>query len=107
MFAAVALLGLGTAMVYPFEMDTVVSLAGGRLVTTHYGLYNTVAGLGITLGNLTTGAIWDAADRLGHPELTWWVLAARGAFCAACVGLLARSGCLAARPEPELTVVAS
>ena len=107
LFAAVALLGLGTAMVYPFEMDTVVSLAGGRLVATHYGLYNTVAGLGITLGNLTTGAIWDAADRLGHPELTWWVLAATGAFCAGCVGLLARSGRLAARPEPELTAVAS
>ncbi|MFF6829819.1 MFS transporter [Streptomyces longwoodensis] len=107
LFAAVALLGLGTAMVYPFEMDTVVSLAGGRLVATHYGLYNTVAGLGITLGNLTTGAIWDAADRLGHPELTWWVLVATGAFCAGCVGLLARSGRLAARPEPKLTAVAS
>ncbi|GAA3803381.1 MDR family MFS transporter [Streptomyces chiangmaiensis] len=107
LFAAVALLALGTAMVYPFEMDTVVSLAGGRLVATHYGLYNTVAGLGITLGNLTTGAVWDAADRLGHPELTWWVLAATGAFCAGSVGLLARSGRLTARPEPELAAAAS
>ncbi|MEU1273210.1 MFS transporter [Streptomyces sp. NPDC005799] len=106
LFVAVALLGLGTAMVYPFEMDTVVSLAGGRLVATHYGLYNTIAGLGITLGNLTTGAVWDAADRLGCPELTWWVLTATGAFCAGCVGLLARSGRLTARPEPELTAVA-
>ncbi|MFD8302860.1 MDR family MFS transporter [Streptomyces sp. NPDC059690] len=107
LFAAVTLLGLGTAMVYPFEMDTVVSLAGGRLVATHYGLYNTVAGVGITLGNLTTGVIWDAAERLGHPELTWWVLATTGAFCAGCVGLLARSGRLAPRPEPELTAMAS
>jgi len=107
LFTAVVLLGLGTAMVYPFEMDTVVSLAGGRLVATHYGLYNTVAGVGITLGNLTTGAVWDAADRLERPELTWWVLAVTGAFCAGCVGLLARSGRLATRPEPELTAVAS
>jgi MFS family permease len=96
LFAAVVLLGLGTALVYPFEMDTVVSLADGRFVATHYGFYNTVAGLGITLGNLITGAVWDAADRLGRPELTWWVLAATGAFCAGCVGLLARSGRLAA-----------
>ncbi|MET9913840.1 MFS transporter [Streptomyces sp. NPDC006476] len=107
LFVAVVLLGLGTAMVYPFEMDTVVSLAGGRLVATHYGLYNTVAGLGITLGNLTTGAVWDAADRWGRLELTWWGLVATGAFCAGCVGLLARSGRLAACPKPELTAVAS
>ncbi|MEU0042762.1 MDR family MFS transporter [Streptomyces werraensis] len=107
LFAAVALLGLGTAVVFPFEMDTVVSLAGGRLVATHYGLYNTVSGLGITLGNLATGAVWDAGDRSGHPELTWWALAATGGLCAACVGLLARTGRLAARREPELTAVGS
>ncbi|MEU0170570.1 MFS transporter [Streptomyces iakyrus] len=107
LFAAVALLGLGTAVVYPFEMDTVVSLAGGRLVATHYGLYNTVSGLGITLGNLATGAVWDAADRSDNPQLTWWALAATGGLCAACVGLLARTGRLAARRELGLTAVGS
>jgi MFS family permease len=107
LFAAVALLGLGTALVYPFEMDTVVTLADGRLVATHYGLYNTVSGIGITLGNLTTGAVWDAAARMGRPELTWVLLAATGALCATCVGLLARSGRLTTRREPELTAVAS
>jgi hypothetical protein len=101
LFATVTLLGLGMAVVYPFEMDIVVSLAGGRLVATHYGLYNTVSGLGITLGNLATGAVWDAADHMGHPELTWLALAATGALCAGCVGLLARSGRLTARPAPE------
>ncbi|MET8405209.1 MFS transporter [Streptomyces sp900116325] len=106
LFAAVTLLGLGTAVVYPFEMDTVVSFAGGRLAATHYGLYNTISGLGITLGNLTTGAVWDAAERMGHPELTWWMLVATGALCAGCVGLLARSGRLTARPEPELAPAA-
>ncbi|MFI9248552.1 MDR family MFS transporter [Streptomyces sp. NPDC053069] len=106
LLAAVTVLGLGTALVYPFEMDTVVSLAGGRLVATHYGLYNTVAGLGITLGNLATGAVWDAADRLGLPELTWWALATTGGICAGCVGLLARSGRLSAGTERKLTAVA-
>ncbi|MEU3845009.1 MFS transporter [Streptomyces sp. NPDC028635] len=99
---SVALLGLGTAVAYPFEMDTVVSLAGGRLVATHYGLYNTVSGLGITLGNLATGAVWDAAARTGHPELTWWALTATGALCAGCVALLARSGRLTSpAPAPQ------
>ncbi|MEV5880692.1 MFS transporter [Streptomyces sp. NPDC052101] len=107
LIATVALLGLGTAVVYPFEMDTVVSLAGGRLVATYYGLYNTVSGLGITLGNLATGAVWDAADRAGHPELTWWVLVVTGAFCAGCVALLARSGRLTAYTEPEPAATAS
>ncbi|WP_372459174.1 hypothetical protein [Streptomyces huiliensis] len=59
--AAVALLAAASAVIYPLEMDTVVALAGGRWVATHYGLYNTVAGLGITLGNLATGALWDLA----------------------------------------------
>ncbi|MEU2930797.1 MFS transporter [Streptomyces sp. NPDC007251] len=97
---AVALLGLGTAVVYPFEMDTVVSLAGGRLIATHYGLYNTVSGLGITLGNLATGAVWDAAQRLGRPELTWWALATTGGMCAGAVSLLARWGRAPSHPQP-------
>ncbi|AUH45011.1 MFS transporter [Streptomyces sp. CMB-StM0423] len=97
---AAALLALGTALAYPFEMDTVVSLSGGRLVATHYGLYNTVSGLGITLGNLATGALWDAAER--YPRLPWLVLTATGAACAGALAALARGGRLrAVRPEPE------
>ncbi|MGW1893466.1 MFS transporter [Streptomyces sp. NPDC002004] len=107
LFATVTMLGLGTALVYPFEMDTVVSLSGGRLVATHYGLYNTVSGLGITLGNLTTGALWDTAERLGHPELTWLALAATGAVCAGCVAALERSGRLSGGPGRELTPAVS
>ncbi|MFE2309983.1 MFS transporter, partial [Streptomyces sp. NPDC059411] len=53
--AAVVLLAGGSAVVYPLEMDTVVALAGDRMVATHYGFYSTVSGLGITLGNLATG----------------------------------------------------
>lgn len=95
--AAVAALAVGSAVVYPFEMDTVVSLAGGRLVATHYGLYNTVSGLGITLGNLATGAPWDTAQRHGQ-WLTWSALAATGFACACAVLALTRSGRLGAPP---------
>ncbi|PPS85569.1 MFS transporter [Streptomyces sp. MH60] len=99
---AVALLAVGGAVVYPFEMDTVVTLSGNRLVATHYGLYNTVSGLGITLGNLATGALWDFAARAGAFWLTWCSLAATGLACAASVASLARSGRLTARAAAPL-----
>ncbi|MEU0184966.1 MFS transporter [Streptomyces sp. NPDC006207] len=100
---AVAVLAVGSAVVYPFEMDTIVTLSGERLVATHYGWYNTVSGLGITLGNLATGAIWDLADHSGRPWLVWLTLTATGLLCAGCVQLLSRAGGLAAvTPEPAL-----
>ncbi|WP_036541910.1 MFS transporter, partial [Nocardia cyriacigeorgica] len=55
MLVTAAVLGVGAAAVFPFEMDTVVALCGDRLVATHYGLYNTIVGVGILLGNLGTG----------------------------------------------------
>ncbi|MFI1731004.1 MFS transporter [Streptomyces acidicola] len=100
--AAVTLLAAGSAVVYPFEMDTVVTLSGNRLVATHYGLYNTVSGLGITLGNLATGALWDVAERHDALWLTWCALTVTGLACAASVAALARTGRLAAREEPQL-----
>ncbi|MFC1417731.1 MFS transporter [Streptacidiphilus cavernicola] len=99
LMACAALLALGTALVYPFEMDTIVALAGGRLVATYYGLYNTVSGVGITVGNIATGALWDAAARTGHPRLPWLVLTAVGVLCAASVAALVRGGQLQA-PVP-------
>ncbi|AEM81986.1 MFS transporter [Streptomyces violaceusniger] len=99
--AAVALLAAGSAVVYPFEMDTVVTLSGNRLVATHYGLYNTVSGLGITLGNLATGALWDFAEDHAALWVVWCVLTATGLTCAASVTALARSGRLSVR-EPQL-----
>ncbi|WP_436846056.1 hypothetical protein [Streptomyces shenzhenensis] len=68
---AVLLLAAGTAIVCPFDMDTVVALSGDRLVATHYGLCNTLSGLGITLGNLATGALWDFARQPDALWLTW------------------------------------
>ncbi|MFE5050406.1 MFS transporter [Streptomyces sp. NPDC056637] len=96
---SVVLLAAGSAMVYPFEMDTVVALSGNRLVATHYGFYNTVSGLGITLGNLATGALWDFAGQHDARWLTWGILSTTGLVCAASVAALARTGRLAPAPE--------
>ncbi|OLT13892.1 MFS transporter [Actinomadura sp. CNU-125] len=86
-----ALLTLATMIVYPFEMATVASLGDTRMVGTYYGLYNTLSGIGITVGNLLSGAAIDAGRRVGLPGLPWWSLAAVGLGCAMCVRLLARS----------------
>ncbi len=79
---AALLLALGTMIAYPFEMDTIVRLSGDRLVATHYGLYNTICGVGITLGNLLTGAALDAARSAGMSALPWLALLVLGLVCA-------------------------
>ncbi|WP_326585038.1 MFS transporter [Streptomyces sp. NBC_00487] len=99
------LLAMGTMIAYPFEMDTIVRLSGNRLVATHYGLYNTICGVGITLGNLLTGAALDAARAAGMSALPWVALLVVGLACAAALHGLHRTGRLAppvreARPEP-------
>jgi MFS family permease len=43
------LLALGTVVVFPFEMDTIIRLSGNRLVATRYGFYNMIVGVGIML----------------------------------------------------------
>ncbi|WP_128377289.1 MFS transporter [Streptomyces cavernae] len=103
---AALLLAIGTMIAYPFEMDTIVRLAGDRLVATHYGLYNTICGVGITLGNLLTGAALDAAREAGMPALPWISLCALGLACAAALYGLHRTGRLAT-PEPEPRAVAA
>ncbi|MDQ4009457.1 MAG: MFS transporter [Actinomycetota bacterium] len=86
------LLALGTVIVFPFEMDTIVTLSGNRLVATHYGLYSTVCGIGILLGNLLTGTALDLGRSAGLPALPWLALASIGLLCAAGVGALDRAG---------------
>ncbi|MFD2399983.1 MFS transporter [Prauserella oleivorans] len=83
---SVALLTLGTVVVFPFEMDTIVTLAGDRFVATHYGLYNTICGVGIAVGNLATGAALDLARGNGVPWVPWAVLVG--------IGGCARSACM-------------
>ncbi|MER8042454.1 MFS transporter [Streptomyces sp. NPDC094032] len=87
-----ALLAAANAVLYPYEMDTVVALADGRWVATHYGLYNTVCGIGITLGNLGTGALLDLT---GWSAVPWLTLCAVGLGCAVAMAALARGGRLA------------
>ncbi|MGK5447315.1 MDR family MFS transporter [Streptomyces radiopugnans] len=100
---AALLLAVGTMIAYPFEMDTIVRLSGDRLVATHYGLYNTICGIGITLGNLLTGAALDAARAAGMPALPWISLLVLGLACAAALYGLHRTGRLAppaTEPQP-------
>ncbi|AUM19326.1 MFS transporter [Rhodococcus ruber] len=96
LLAAAAVLAIGTAAVFPFEMDTVVALSGDRLVATHYGFYNTVVGVGILLGNLGTGAVFGLLSDSGVSWLIWVLLTAIGAACAAALHLLDRTGRLTA-----------
>jgi MFS family permease len=100
--AATVVLTLGTVLAYPFEMDTIVTLAGGRLVATHYGFYNTLSGIGITIGNLATGVVWDIGQTHGWPWLVWTVLAATGAVGTAALALLLRAGQLPSRRRAGL-----
>jgi MFS family permease len=96
---AAAVLALGTAIVFPFEMDTIVSLSGDRLVATHYGMYNTVCGVGIMLGNLATGWALDLAAARGLNALPWLVMTGLGVACAIALRSLRRRGLLPAEPE--------
>ncbi|MEU6563075.1 MFS transporter [Nocardia nova] len=95
-----AILAVGTAAVFPFEMDTVVSLSGGHLVATHYGFYNTIVGVGILVGNLVTGVVLGAARSAGLDALVWAGFAALGAVAALALAALDR----AARPEDDAAV---
>ncbi|STZ41441.1 MFS transporter [Mycolicibacterium gilvum] len=98
LLSAAALLAVGSAAVFPFEMDTVVSLAHNRLVATHYGFYNTIIGVGILAGNLGTGALMQAARDAGAPELIWAALSLIGGLTASALFYLNRSGRL--QPAP-------
>lgn len=89
-----ALLAVGTIATFPFEMDTVVRLADNRLVATHYGLYNTIVGIGILAGNLMTGSVFGYAQQHGMPSLLWVSLTAVGLVCAAALFALWRAGLL-------------
>lgn len=104
LLVSATLLAVGSAAVFPFEMDTVVSLAGNRLVATHYGFYNTIVGVGILIGNLATGALLQAARDAGTDELLWGGLALVGLVAGLALHRLDRRGHLA--PAPVLAASA-
>ncbi|GLZ33724.1 putative ABC transport system membrane protein [Lentzea sp. NBRC 105346] len=76
---AATLIAVATSVVFPFEMDRIVALSENRLVATHYGLYNTIVGVGILIGNLATGTVLDLTRN--HPVVPWLGLAALGLLC--------------------------
>ncbi len=84
LLAAAAPLAVASAAVFPFEMHIVVSLSSERLVTTHYGFYNTIIGVGILAGNFAIGALLGTEHRLDTDELVWAALIL--------VGLIAATG---------------
>jgi MFS family permease len=94
-------LTVATMTVYPFEMAMIVDFAGPRLVGTYYGLYNTIAGIGITLGNLLTGTAFDLGDRRAWPALPWLLLAATAATCTTALAVLTGTGQLTAAPPQD------
>ncbi|MCV7059269.1 MFS transporter [Mycolicibacterium gilvum] len=95
---ATAVLAVGSAAVFPFEMDTVVSLADNRLIGTHYGFYNTIVGVGILVGNLATGSLMQIARDVGRPELLWVLLTVIGLLSAAALCRLDQRGRLGSTP---------
>lgn len=92
LLVAAGVLSIGSAAVFPFEMDTVISLSNGRLIGTHYGFYNTIVGTGILLGNLATGTVMHAARDAGVQQLIWAVLTVIGSVSAVALYRLDRSG---------------
>lgn len=96
-----AMLAVGAAAVFPFEMDTVMALAGGRLMGTHYGFYNTIVGVGILVGNLATGWAMGAARQLGVGELLWAGLFLVGVIAAVALYFLDRNNHLQPQPAAD------
>lgn len=99
LLVAAAILAVGSAAVFPFEMDTVVSLAGDKLVGTHYGFYNTIIGVGILAGNLLTGTLMQIARNAGAPELIWIALSVIGVLAALALHRLDRRGRIDSTPS--------
>lgn len=102
LLVAAAILAVGSAAVFPFEMDTVVSLANDKLVGTHYGFYNTIVGVGILAGNLLTGTLMQAARNAGAPQLIWVALSVVGVLSALALHRLDHRGRLDPA-QPSLT----
>lgn len=87
-----AILAIGSAAVFPFEMDTVVGLSNGRLVGTHYGFYSTIVGIGILIGNVGVGALMQVASQRDLSALVWAALVGVGLLSAIALRALARNG---------------
>jgi MFS family permease len=71
-FLAAAVLGLGTALVYPTLLAAIADVAGPAWRASAIGTYRLWRDLGFVVGAIVTGV---AADRLGMPVAIWLVAA--------------------------------
>jgi MFS family permease len=87
---AVLLLAVGGIVIYPFELEMITLLSDGTYFASYYGLYNTISGIGMAVGDFATGAAWDAGKHAGGPGLLWFALVVLGAVSACAVAAVAR-----------------
>lgn len=101
-----AIIAVATMVAYPFEMDMVVTLAGAGRIATHYGVYSTVSGVAVAIGNILAGGAADWARSTQMPIVLWLALAALGAACGTAILWLGRRGLLGpAIPTKQATTV--
>ncbi|WP_018811655.1 MFS transporter [Salinispora pacifica] len=89
-----AIIAVATMVAYPFEMDMVVTLAGAGRIATHYGVYSTVSGIAVAIGNMLAGGAVDWARSTQMPIVLWLALAALGVACGTAILWLGRRGLL-------------
>lgn len=101
-----AIIAVATMVAYPFEMDMVVTLAGAGRIATHYGIYSTVSGVAVAIGNMLAGGAVDWARSAQMPIVLWLALAALGAACSTAILWLGRRGLFGpAVPTKQATTV--
>lgn len=101
-----AIIAVATMVAYPFEMDMVVTLAGAGRIATHYGVYSTVSGVAVAIGNMLAGGAVDWARSTQMPIVLWLALAALGVACGTAILWLGRRGLLGpAIPTKQATTV--
>lgn len=77
------LLASASAVIFPFEMRTVSLLSGERLAGTYQGVYSTVIGGGVLVGNLGIGWLMDTTHRLNADRIAWCTIILVGLVSAA------------------------
>lgn len=101
-----AIIAVATMVAYPFEMDMVVTLAGAGRIATHYGVYSTVSGVAVAIGNMLAGGAVDWARSTQMPIVLWLALTALGVACGTAILWLGRRGLLGpAIPTKQATTV--
>ncbi len=98
---ATVLLTAGSALAYPFLMESIPRLGRNRNTGAYFGFYWTIAGLGTIASSTLTGVLFDIRDQLGLPALPWLALLLVGATCITGILRLERSGRLATTALPQ------